>query len=103
MGSRDGALMAPLVDLSAHRHLRWRFAGACFDEASLQLSVDGQAVELERRPLQLLGLLLTHAGEIVTKDEILEALWPGREVSEASVTTCMARLRQGLGEAAVKI
>jgi non-specific serine/threonine protein kinase len=91
--------MAPLVDLSAHRHLRWRFAGACFDEASLLLTVDGQAVELERRPLQLLGLLLTHAGEIVTKDEILEALWPGREVSEASVTTCMARLRQGLGEA----
>jgi non-specific serine/threonine protein kinase len=79
--------------------MRWRFGEACLDEASLQLTVAGRAVELERRPLQLLALLLAHAGEIVTKDEILEALWPGREVSEASLTTCMTRLRQALGEA----
>jgi non-specific serine/threonine protein kinase len=78
--------------------MRWRFGESCLDEASLQLTVAGQAVELERRPLQLLALLLAHAGEIVTKDEILEALWPGREVSEASLTTCMTRLRQALGE-----
>ena len=90
--------MAPLVDLSAHRHLRWRFVGACFDEASLVLTVDGQAVELERRPLELLGLLLAHAGEVVTKDEIFDTIWPGREVTEASLTKCMARLRQGLGD-----
>jgi non-specific serine/threonine protein kinase len=76
----------------------WRFAGSSFDEASLVLQVSGRAVELERRPLQLLALLLTHAGEIVTKDEILDALWPGREVTEASLTNCMARLRQALGE-----
>jgi non-specific serine/threonine protein kinase len=47
----------------------------------------------------LLALLLAHAGEIVTKDEIMEALWPSREVSETSLTVCMARLRQALGEA----
>ncbi len=79
--------------------LRWRFGDACFDAASLQLSIAGQPVELERRPLQLLALLLDHSGEIVTKDEILAALWPGREVSEASLTTCMTRLRGALGEA----
>jgi non-specific serine/threonine protein kinase len=79
--------------------LQWRFGDACFDEASLHLTLAGQPVELERRPLQLLALLLAHAGEIVTKDEILDALWPGREVSEASLTTCMTRLRQALGEA----
>ena len=77
----------------------WRFAGSSFDEASLVLTVNNRAVDLERRPLQLLALLLTHAGEIVTKDEILDALWPGREVTEASLTNCMARLRQGLGDA----
>jgi non-specific serine/threonine protein kinase len=78
--------------------LRWRFASATFDEASLVLSVDGHPVELERRPLRLLALLLEHAGEIVTKDEIMDTLWPDREVSEASLTNCMTRLRQGLGE-----
>jgi non-specific serine/threonine protein kinase len=79
-------------------HRRWRFGAACLDEASLVLTIGGRPVELERRPLQLLSLLLTNAGEIVTKEEILDALWPGREVSEASLTNCMARLRQGLGE-----
>jgi non-specific serine/threonine protein kinase len=91
--------MQDQADPSTGKKLRWRFADASFDEANLSLTVAGRAVELERRPLQLLALLLAHAGEIVTKDEILEALWPGREVSEASLTTCMGRLRQALGEA----
>ena len=77
--------------------LRWRFADASFDEAGLLLTLAGERGELERRPLQLLALLLANAGEIVTKEEILDALWPGREVSEASLTTCMTRLRQALG------
>jgi non-specific serine/threonine protein kinase len=55
-------------------------------------------VDLERRPLELLSLLLTHAGEVVTKEEILEAIWPGREVTEASLTKCVARLRQAVGD-----
>jgi non-specific serine/threonine protein kinase len=91
--------MEGLADTPPRPRMRWRFGESCLDEASLQLTVARRPVELERRPLQLLALLLAHAGEIVTKDEILEALWPGREVSEASLTTCMTRLRQALGEA----
>src|SRR6202012_4919516 len=74
----------------------WRFGAAVFDEAALQLTIDGGAVDLERRPPQLLALLLHHAGEVVTKDEILAALWPDRIVTEASLTKCMTRLRQVL-------
>ncbi len=37
---------------------RWRFDKTCFDEASLMLTIDGKPVELERRPLDLLALLL---------------------------------------------
>jgi non-specific serine/threonine protein kinase len=91
------ATPVPRPDSPPRPRLRWRFADACFDEASLRLTLSGQPIDLERRPLQLLALLLVHAGEIVTKDEILEALWPDREVSEASLTTCMMRLRQALG------
>ena len=49
--------MSPLTDLSARPRLRRRFADACFDEACLLLTLDGQPVELERRPLLLLALL----------------------------------------------
>jgi non-specific serine/threonine protein kinase len=76
----------------------WRFANLEFDDASLLLRIDGQTVDLERRPLELLHLLLQHAGEVVTKDEILEAVWPGRIVSDAALTKCVARLRQAIGD-----
>jgi non-specific serine/threonine protein kinase len=76
----------------------WRFGQACFDAVALRLTVGGAVAELEPRPLQLLALLLTHAGEVVTKDEILEALWPDRVVTEASLTKCVARLRAALGD-----
>lgn len=76
----------------------WRFGNASFDEQALTLNVSNAAVEVERRPLELLSLLLAHAGEVVTKDEILYALWPDRDVSEASLTTCLARLRNALGD-----
>ncbi len=78
------------------RALLWRFGGAVFDEQALTLTVGGAEVELERRPLELLSLLLAHAGEVVTKDEILDALWPDRDISEASLTKCVARLRSAL-------
>ena len=77
---------------------RWRFGLACFDEASLELTIDGRVMELERRPLELLALLLAHAGEVVTKAEIVGALWSGRDVSDASLTKCVARLRRALND-----
>jgi DNA-binding winged helix-turn-helix (wHTH) protein len=80
------------------RPLRWHFNKISFDEASLVLTVDGQPVDLERRPLELLSLLLAHAGEVVTKSEIIAALWADRDVTDASLTKCMARLRRALGD-----
>jgi non-specific serine/threonine protein kinase len=77
---------------------RWSFDKTCFDEATMQLTIDNQPVDLERRPLDLLALLLAHAGEVVTKEEILDTIWPAREVTEASLTKCVARLRLALGD-----
>ncbi len=37
-------------------------------------------------------------GEVVTKNEILDALWPDRDISEASLTKCVARLRSALAD-----
>ncbi len=62
------------------------------------LERDGVRVELERRPTELLRLMLLHPGDVVTKDELLDALWPDREVTENSLTKCVARLRQALGD-----
>ncbi|WP_293368383.1 tetratricopeptide repeat protein [Nevskia sp.] len=83
---------------AAGNPILWRFGDVQFDEASLVLKLAGAVVALEHRPQELLRLLLAHAGEVVTKEEILDAVWPGRIVTEASLTKCVARLRQAIGD-----
>ncbi|MGQ0619452.1 MAG: protein kinase domain-containing protein [Panacagrimonas sp.] len=75
---------------------RWTFAGAVFEERTLQLFVDGELKDLERKPLEVLRHLLDHAGDVVTKDELLESVWPGRVLTENVLTKCIGRLRNVL-------
>ncbi len=77
----------------------WHFGACVLDERSLSLTVDGTLVAVEARPLELLLCLLSHAGEVVTKDELFEQVWPGRIVSDSVLTQAMAKLRQALGDA----
>lgn len=81
---------------------RYRFGAAEFDEASFELRVGGLAVELERRPLEVLSLLLHHAGEVVTKEELLDTVWAGRITVENVLANAVAKLRKALGEAAAE-
>lgn len=76
----------------------WRFGRAVLDEQVAALQVDGTSVALDRSSYDVLLALLRHAGEVVTKDELLEAGWPGRVVSENSLAKAVSRLRQALGE-----
>lgn len=80
------------------RGRRWKFGKALFDEATLELRLDGRPVHLERKPLEVLRYLLQHAGEVVTKEELAENLWPGRILTESVLTRCISVLRQALGD-----
>jgi eukaryotic-like serine/threonine-protein kinase len=82
---------------------RWRFAHVELDEAALELRVAGVPVELEPKPMEFLMCLLRHSGEVVTKDELLEALWTGRVVTESVLTSCVAKLRAALSDDAHKL
>lgn len=82
---------------------RWTFSNAEFDEVRWELRVGGEPVELERKPLELLAQLLRHAGEVLTKDELLESVWTGRIVVEAALTNAIGKLRRALGDEAKSI
>lgn len=82
---------------SRRRRRLWKFGRAAFDEAGWELRVDGQAVALEGKPLEVLHELLLRAGEVVTKDELLDAVWPGVAVVEGSLPTAISKLRKALG------
>lgn len=77
----------------------YRFGAAEFDESRFELRVAGLAVELERRPLEVLRILLHNAGEVVTKEELLDTVWAGRVTVENVLANAVAKLRKALGEA----
>lgn len=74
----------------------FRFAQCEFDELARQLKVSGEPVDLESKPLDVLLHLLLHAGEVVTKEELLDAVWPGVVVVEGSLPTAVSKLRKAL-------
>jgi len=87
---KDGSGRAPLY--------RYRFGAAQFDESRFELEVAGAVVELELKPLQVLGQLLAHAGEVVSREELLEEIWAGRMTVEHVLTNAVAKLRKALGQ-----
>ena len=76
----------------------WRFADAELDEACWRLSVRGQPVELEPRPLQVLRELLRCAGEVVRKDELVEAVYGHLHVTDGALNQAISKLRSALGD-----
>lgn len=76
----------------------WRFAHCEFDELRRELRVGGKVVDVEVKPWEVLHQLLLHAGEVVTKEELLESVWPGVMVVDGSLATAVSKLRRALGD-----
>jgi DNA-binding winged helix-turn-helix (wHTH) protein/tetratricopeptide (TPR) repeat protein len=58
---------------------------------------NGNPVRLTPKAFALLVLLVEHTGRVLGKDQLLEALWPGRFVIEANLTKHIWMLRRALG------
>ena len=59
----------------------------------------GKRLRLQRKPFQILQLLLQSPGAIVTREELAKQLWPCLHVSfERCLNTAMNSLRQALGD-----
>ena len=63
-----------------------------------ELFADGQLVELGRRAFDVLVVLIEAGGVVLTKDELIAKVWPGRIVEENNLQAQIAALRKALGE-----
>jgi TolB-like protein/DNA-binding winged helix-turn-helix (wHTH) protein len=77
----------------------FRFEGFTLDAGRRELRRDAAAVELRPKCLDLLTCLLRRAGRVVTKNELMEQVWPGVVVTDESLTRCISDIRQALGDA----
>ena len=75
-----------------------RFGDFELDAAGYRLTRYGQDIRVAKQPMDLLILLVTRHGELITREEISEALWgnPGFVGAEHSINTTIRRLRVAL-------
>src|SRR2546423_3229445 len=65
-----------------------------------QLSAPGRTTKLEPKAMTLLCYLAERAGQVVSREALLAAIWPGVVVGDDSLTQAIIKLRKALGDVA---
>jgi DNA-binding winged helix-turn-helix (wHTH) protein len=74
------------------------FEGFQLDPANARLCRGGEPVALAPKPFDVLCHLVERPGELVTKDQLLDALWPNLNVTESSLSYAINAVRIALGD-----
>jgi cholera toxin transcriptional activator len=79
-----------------------RFGVFELDLAAGELRKNGVKLRLQEQPFQVLALLLERAGDVVTRDEVRQKLWPADTFVDFdhSLNTAVNKLRETLGDSA---
>lgn len=93
------ARMTPVVRSAAGGRSVFRFAGFELDQRRAELrDPDGACIKLRPKTFSLLQLLLENAGRVVSKQEIIDALWPTVHVGEDGLFQCVREARVALAD-----
>jgi DNA-binding winged helix-turn-helix (wHTH) protein len=77
----------------------YRFVGFALDPAHAALrGPDGVAIELRPKSYAALLHLVRNPGRLVTREALLDAVWPGVTVGDEAITQCVRDVRRALGE-----
>src|SRR5258705_8581997 len=80
---------------------RYRFGPFELQPNKRRLLKDSATISLRPRAFDLLAALVERAGHLVTKDELLDVVWPRTVVEEAALHVQMSALRKVLGTDAI--
>lgn len=88
--------LTPHLSLSLGEHL-YNVEKERLEDAS------GQLVSLRPQSAQVLHILASDLGAVITKDTLLDAVWPNISVTEDSLVQCVSDIRRALGDKERKI
>ena len=75
------------------------FEGIVVNKADMSLKVDGETVVMTRKEIELLCYLLTHRGQILSREHLLKNVWDSNGfVMERTVDVHITHLRRKLGQ-----
>src|SRR5687767_5113138 len=82
---------------------RLEFGRFVLDRARGCLLADGNEVPLRPKTFAVLRYLAERPGQLVSKDELFEAVWPGLIVTDDTLVQSIGELRRALGEAGARL
>ncbi|MDH5785472.1 MAG: winged helix-turn-helix domain-containing protein [Chromatiales bacterium] len=68
------------------------------DPASCHIQRGGEDIRVEPKMMDVLLYLVTHAGQVVSRDELEAHAWRGMVVSYDALSSCIIKLRKALGD-----
>jgi len=77
-----------------------RFGTFEVDPKSRELFRQGLRIQLQEQPFHILSMLLEHPGEVVTREELCQALWPGGTFVDfdQGLNKAVNKIRRALGD-----
>jgi DNA-binding winged helix-turn-helix (wHTH) protein len=92
----------PLQDLQ-YLHLpntvmRYEFGDVSLDTSARQLRRGGCVIHLSPKALDLLSILITERGRVVSRRELYDHLWPSTFVVEANLPVLIREIRRAIGD-----
>jgi pimeloyl-ACP methyl ester carboxylesterase/DNA-binding winged helix-turn-helix (wHTH) protein len=76
----------------------YRFEDCELDPARFELRREGETIHVERQVFDVLAYLLAHHDRVVTKAELLDAVWGDRFVSDSALTSRLKAARRAIGD-----
>jgi DNA-binding winged helix-turn-helix (wHTH) protein/predicted ATPase len=76
------------------------FGGFQLDPANERLWRGGQAIALRPKAFAVLKYLVDHRGQLVTKQQLLDNVWPSTFVTDAVLKDSIRQVREALGDSA---
>jgi adenylate cyclase len=81
----------------------FRFEGYMLDLRRGSLHAGDREVELRPKSFEMLRYLVENAGRLISKDELIKAVWQNATVTDESLTRCVSDVRLALGDADQRI
>jgi DNA-binding winged helix-turn-helix (wHTH) protein/class 3 adenylate cyclase len=87
-----------VADTTEGRAMRYYFGAYVLDTRRYELQRAGVPQALRPKAFAVLAYLLAHRDRVVTKQELLEQVWPGLFVAETTLASCILEVRRALGD-----
>ncbi|ETX02972.1 MAG: hypothetical protein ETSY1_01700 [Candidatus Entotheonella factor] len=76
----------------------YTFANCTLDAALRTVHYAGQTIRLRPKAIQVCLYLLEHRDRVISKDELIEQVWPDQFISESTLASTIREVRQAIGD-----